>query len=405
MDRLAGQFVRYYDNNRQSWEGVQQLDDALSRSITGTPASFLLVSPQDQILFQKGEEAVPLIKRLGIRQPMERNGKTIAVIYYYDSEVAALSKLRIGLPISILFLLIPSAVLFIGISLGVAWWLSQRFTAPLRQLIAAIDRMGRGEFGVQAAISTRDEYGQVAQAFNEMSRLIQSLEEHRRNLVADVAHELRTPITIIRGKLDLVQQSSRRVEPESLLPLQDELIRLTRLVDDLHLLSLAEAKKLPMDREATDLPKLLNRVVERVSHDFDQKRIRIHVTEEGGISLAYVDPNRMAQVFLNLIVNAVRHTPTEGLITITIREEATGQGDSGYVRIDIADTGPGMDPNHLPYLFDRFYRTDQAQVQSNGGMGLGLAIAKGIVTAHDGTIHVESELGQGTVFIVRLPIS
>ncbi|WP_248924026.1 sensor histidine kinase [Paenibacillus hamazuiensis] len=345
-----------------------------------------------------------LIKRLGIRKPVERQGETIAVLYYYDPEVAMLSKLRIGIPISILFLLVPSAILFIGISVGVAWWLSHRLTAPLSQLLTAIDRLGRGEFGVQATVSARDEYGQVARAFNEMSRLIQNLEDHRRNLVADVAHELRTPITIIRGKLDLVQQSGRRIDPEHLLPLQDEFIRLTRLVDDLHLLSLAEAKKLPMNRETTDLPKLLRRIVERAAYDADQKRIRIHVSCEGEVPLIDIDPNRMTQVFLNLIVNAVHHTPPDGLITITIREEWPGQDETGYVRIAIADTGPGIDPKHLPYIFDRFYRTDEARARNIGGMGLGLAIAKGFITAHNGTIDIESTLGQGTVFTIRLPV-
>ncbi|CAG7657537.1 sensor histidine kinase [Paenibacillus allorhizosphaerae] len=404
LESLSGQLVRYYENHNRSWEGIQRPDGQESNWNIGPSSSLLLLSPQDQILLRTGEEAVSRIKHLGIQKPLRWQGESIAVMYYYDPEVAMLSKLRIGIPISVLFLLIPSAVLFIGISLWVAWLLSKRLTAPLRQLIPVIDRLGKGEYGVRASATARDEYGQVARAFNEMAQLIQALEEHRRNMVADVAHELRTPITIIRGKLDLIQHSGSRIEPESLLPLQDELIRLTRLVDDLHQLSLAEAKKLPIERKATNVCELLRRIVDRMTYDADPKCIRIHMVCEDDLPLIDIDPNRMTQVFLNLIGNAVRYSTPGGSIMITIRAEPPNKGEAGYIRVAVADTGPGIDPQHLPYLFDRFYRANETMAQNRGGMGLGLAIAKGFVTAHHGTIDVESVLGQGTVFTIRLPV-
>lgn len=407
IEALSRSLIRYYSENGGSWRGVKTPEDIENRgNIAGHSASFLLVSRQNEILLRGGMEAEELlIKRLGIRTPLIQGENTIAFLYYYDPEVAMLSKLRFGIPLSVLFLLVPSAVIFIGISLWVAWWLSKRMTAPLRQLIPVIDRLGKGDYGARAPVAAKDEYGQVAQALNEMAAWIQNAEANRRNLVADVAHELRTPITIIRGKLDLAQHSGRLIEPESLLPLQDELIRLTRLVDDLHLLSLAEAGKLPIERKAVNLRELLLRIIDRVTPDADQKRIRIRLECESDLPAVHADPNRITQVFLNLIVNAIRYTPDEGSVTVTVKTEPAGgeDGGSGYVRTAIADTGPGIEPGHLPHLFDRFYRTDEARARHSGGMGLGLAIAKGFVTAHGGTIDVDSVLGLGTRFIVRLP--
>lgn len=344
-----------------------------------------------------------MITALGIRSEVQSGGETIAILYYHDPEVANISKLRTGISSSVTFLLLASALLFVMISLLVAYWLSKRLTTPLRLIVPAIERLGQGELGVQAPVMSKDEYGTVAKVFNNMSKQLHRAEEIRRNLVADVAHELRTPLTIIRGKLDFIQQRGRSIKPESLLPLQDELIRLTRLVDDLHQLSLAEAKKLPLERKPTDLPALLRRIIERMNPEAERKGVKITLTSTTEPATIWVDPYRMTQVFLNLLSNAVRYTPSGGSVNITVKEEKGRNGESDFLRIAIADTGIGIEPEQLPFLFNRFYRTDEARTRNNGGMGLGLAIAKEFVLAHNGTIHVESCPGQGTTFIVTLP--
>ncbi|MBB6735731.1 sensor histidine kinase [Cohnella zeiphila] len=398
LEALAEPLIRYYEDHGRSWEGVGQLRLEESVETKGREISLLLVSPQNQVLLKQGEEGDDrVVRRLGIRKPLLSNGSTVAVLYEYDPDVAMLSKLRYGIPISVLTLLVPSAAAFIVLSLLVAWGLSKRMTSPLRRLMPAIERLGRGDYGVQAPVAVNDEYGQVARAFNEMSLLLRDAEENRRSLVADVAHELRTPITIIRGKLDLLQHGGERIAPENLLPLQDELIRLTRLIDDLHQLSLAEARKLPIERRPTNLCELLRRIVERVGPDAERKGIRMELACEAGFPVISVDPNRMTQVFLNLAVNAVRYTQPNGAVNLTVREEAGG------LRVEVADNGPGIEPRHLPHIFDRFYRADEARARHGGGAGLGLAIAKGYVTAHDGTIEAASSPGQGTTFTVRLP--
>lgn len=323
----------------------------------------------------------------------------IADVYYYDTDVANLTKLRIGTPTSIIILLGGGTVLFVLLCLGAAYWISRRLTAPLRKLVPAIERLGQGEYGVQAPVTSEDEYGRVAVAFNGMSSRLEQSEMVRRNLVADVAHELRTPLTIVRGKLDLLQLSRQPIQPELLLPIQDELIRLTRLVGDLHQLSLAEAKQLPLARKSTDMLDLLRQIQERIEPDADAKNLTLRLTSATEHTSAPVDPSRITQVFLNLFINAIQYTPQGGFIHVTLQEEPA----SGMLRIDIRDTGPGIEEEHLAYLFDRFYRTDEARSRHQGGMGLGLAIAKEFIVSHGGTIQAESQQGQGTTFTVRLP--
>lgn len=391
---LSDLFIDHYEKKGGSWEGVQQLQ--VGRKID-RDAGLLLLSPKGERLYHAGAVPDQSITLFGIRSQIPKEGKTIAFLYYYDPEVAHLSKLRMGIRDSTTVLLIAGATVFVLLSLPVAYWLSKRLTAPLRSMIPAIDRLGQGELGIQVPVVSRDEYGKTAKAFNEMSQQLQQAEEIRRNLFANVAHELRTPLTILQGKLEWIQQRGQPVQPESLLPLQDELIRLNRLVDDLHQLSLAEAKKLPLDQKPTDIPQLLSRIIDRIQPDADRKGVEIRLHCDAGIPSISVDSNRITQVFLNLLTNALRYTPPGGSVKIDITEKKEG------LQIQVSDTGVGIPPEHLPHLFNRFYRTDESRARSRGGMGLGLAIAKEFVMAHHGTIEVESTPDQGTTFIVELP--
>nr|WP_028610894.1 ATP-binding protein [Paenibacillus harenae] len=404
VSELNDLFAGYYASNGHSWDGVESIDVPDNIWKKNGEASFVLLSDDNKLLYRSGEEELEFLKRLGARTLITSGGDMIGMIYYYDPDVGRLSQLRLGVKYSVTVLLIFAAVLFIIISLLVAFWLSRRLTAPIRRLIPFLDKLGKGDFGIQAPIESKDEYGKIAVAFNQMSHQLQRTEDVRKNLVADVAHELRTPLTIIRGKLDLVQQSGQPVEPESLLPLQDELIRLTRLVDDLHQLSLAEARKLPFEFSPTSIPDLLQRIVDRMSLDAEDKQIRVQLTYDEQIPDLSADSNRLTQVFLNLLVNALRYTPSGGTILISVEAVRSADGLNRFVQIKIIDSGIGIPPEQLPYLFNRFYRTDEARARNSGGMGLGLAIAREFILAHNGTIEAESVVGQGSTFIVRLPI-
>lgn len=394
LNDLSQLFVRTYKTTGGSWSEVKQIKLPTKYE----NSSVLLLSTERKLLFRSGETDERIVKRFGVSRKLQSNGKTIGYLYYSDVEVNYLSKLRIGINDSTMVLLFLGAVTFICLSLLVAFWLAKRLTAPLRMLVTSIDRVGEGEFGVQVSIKAKDEYGKVASAFNQMSTQLRQAETARKNLVADVAHELRTPLTIIQGQLDFLQQKNQSIAPQALLPMQDELIRLNRLIDDLHQLTLAEAKKLPLERKPTEIPDLLRRIIHRVNPEAEKKQIKIQLICRQDTTSVFIDRNRMTQVFLNLLTNAVHYTPEYGTIQITI------QADKQFSQIAIADSGPGITPEHLPLLFNRFYRTDEARTRNQGGMGLGLAIAREFVVAHEGTIQVESCVGQGTTFTVQLPL-
>lgn len=402
MDRLTQIILQHYQDHGRSWTGIADLD-LLPQVRTGLPTSLLLISVQDEILYHAGKEQPVLIQRLGLHRPLEWNDERIGRLYYYDQEVAYLSKLRIGIPISVITLLVIGTMIFIAAALMIAYAVSKRLTAPLRRLIPIIERMGQGELGLQAPADWDDEYGQVAKAFNQMSHKLQKIENTRRSMVTDIAHELRTPLTIIRGKLELAQHSGKPIDPIELLPVQDEVIRLGKLVEDLNLLSKAQVDQLPLEMEAVDLPALLAQIADRLSEDAAAQSLTITVHNEPDLPLVQVDPNRITQVFLNLLTNALRYTPKNGRITMKADAVRPPETDIPMIRVTVSDTGPGIKAEHLPHLFDRFYRTDEGRSRSSGGTGLGLAIAKEIVLAHGGTIDVESKLGEGTAFIVMLP--
>lgn len=408
LNQLEEEIEAYYEKHGSSWTSLTPADLARLVPEGRLAPSIGLMDAERRMLAVSDDLPVRLLERLGIHRELSMEGKTIGWVYYYDSDVANLSKLRIGTPISVVFLVGGGAVVFMLLSLGAAFFVSRWLTSPLRRLVPIIDRLGRGEFGFQAPVNSKDEYGKVAQAINGMSAQLARAEEVRRNLVADVAHELRTPLTIIRGKLDLLQQGGGQIQPEHLLPIQDEMIRLTRLVGDLHQLSLAEAGKLPLDLRPTDMGKLLREVVERVSWEAEAKNITLSMKVMGNRSIVSADAERMMQVFLNLLHNAIRYTPEDGRVMLTLRDvdvaSTVNPSPRPMLQIRVQDTGPGVSPEHLPYLFNRFYRTDEARSRHAGGMGLGLAIAKEFVANHLGTLEAESRPGEGTAFIVTLPI-
>jgi two-component system, OmpR family, sensor histidine kinase BaeS len=286
------------------------------------------------------------------------------------------------------------------VALVIGFWLSRKLTSPLRRLITAIDQIGNGDLHFTLPLTSRDEYGKVTEALNRMTADLLRLEEARRHLSADVAHELRTPLTIMQGHLDLLQQREEPVPPAKLLPMQDELIRLGKLVNDLQQLSLAEAGKLPLDKAATDIFELLHKLTEMLRPEAKEKGIQLNLASKLGNSILVVDPHRITQVFYNLIGNAIRYTPRQGEVCIRISEQV-GSGGKEVV-ISVQDTGIGVAAEHLPHLFNRFYRVENDRARVSGGTGLGLAIAKQFIESHGGRITVESKAGSGATFTVFL---
>ncbi|QQE77816.1 ATP-binding protein [Alicyclobacillus sp. SO9] len=396
------QFLRYYYySNGNSWNNLgfllknsRTLHEALRNE------SLTLTDTQNHVIVQT---SVPNVrgKSVQVTEPITSvSGKQVATLTVRDwsKRNQNLFQIEQGLLHSMTTATVLGlfATALVAVLLGA--WLASRITRPLKDMTKAMHKIEEGDLETRLSLDTKDEFGQVASAFNQMIDRLYETEQARRHLVADVAHELRTPLTIMQGKLELIQQGVEPAEPSTLLPIQDEVFRLTSLVQDLHRLSLAEVGQLPLHKVPTNIAQLVERVVEnfQVEADDHDIQLRYESMDDTNIDLR-IDPNRITQVFVNLLGNAMRYTPGEG--TVTVSMNATAES----IAVAVADTGNGIDEEHLSHIFDRFYRAQADRSRETGGTGLGLAIAKEFVEAHNGTIEVESKVGKGTTFTVSLP--
>jgi signal transduction histidine kinase len=270
----------------------------------------------------------------------------------------------------------------------------RRFAAPLGDLIDAAESVEAGNYGVRVRARGPRELRSLATAFNSMSGRLESSERERRRLLADVTHELRTPLTIMQGNLEALLDGVYPADPAHLEPILDETRVLSRLVDDLRTLSLAEAGALTLQREPTDVGQLLTDSVASFRIQTDAAGIELATALDAVLPQAEIDPVRMREVLSNLLSNALRYTPRGG----TVRVGASAA--DGRVRVSVRDSGPGIAAEALPHIFDRFYKSDESR-----GAGLGLAIAKSLVVAHGGEIEATSELGQGTEMRFTFPVA
>ncbi|MDR7584663.1 MAG: ATP-binding protein [Armatimonadota bacterium] len=273
---------------------------------------------------------------------------------------------------------------------------ARRITAPLRRLADAAGRIGAGDLTSTVPAAGDDELGELARTFNAMAADLRRAEEARRRLLADIAHELGTPLAVLQanveGMLDGVVESS----PERLASLHAQIRVLTRLVRDLRDLSLAQQGQLPLDRRAMDLAALTREVVELSRPLAEEKGIALTVHAPGALPVV-ADRDRIAQVLQNLLANALRYTEHGG-VTVAV------QGDAAEGMVEVSDSGPGIPAEELPYVFERFYRVDRSRARATGGAGLGLTIVKTLVEAHGGRVWARSRPGQGSTFGFALPV-
>jgi signal transduction histidine kinase len=268
---------------------------------------------------------------------------------------------------------------------------------PLRSLSAAAKGIAAGDLSHRAGVAGQDEVGQVAHTFNQMADSLQSYETERRQMTAAIAHELRTPLSVIQSNLEAMLDGVLPTDADELVSLHQEARLLNRLIEDLRTLSLTDAEHLRLQMEPVNVGELATQVGERLQLHAGEKGIRLETAVSSPIPLIQADPERLTQILTNLIANALRYTPEGTRVQVSVRAVAGG------VETAVSDNGPGIPPEDLPKLFDRFWRAEQSRSRATGGSGLGLAVAKQLVQAHGGRIWVKSELNRGTRFTFFLP--
>ncbi|MBI4295526.1 MAG: HAMP domain-containing protein [Chloroflexi bacterium] len=298
-----------------------------------------------------------------------------------------------------------AALMAAGAALLLGFVLTRQITKPVFALTAGASKIAGGELSHRVSIDSRDELGTLAQSFNEMAGSLEKAEQSRKRLIADIAHELRTPLTIIEGTINGIIDGVFTPDQEHLGSIKEQTTLLTRLIGDLRDLSLADSGQLKLELAPTDVVALARRKLTQIEPAARQKKIELKLQSHGGLPDVNVDSARMEQVLANLLTNAIRHTSEGGKITVAISKLDKDGTHHPSLLISVADTGEGIAPEHLPYVFERFYRVESSRSRGEGGVGLGLAIVKQMVEAHGGKVWAESEAGKGATFYITLPLS
>jgi len=330
--------------------------------------------------------------------PVDVNGESVGWVHFAD--LPAQDFVLLETPESEFLANVNQAVLLgavvaMLVALLVGVLLARNISRPVREVTAATQVVAEGDLGYQVPVRTKDELGQLAIAFNKMSADLAFSNEQRRQMTADIAHELRSPLSVILGYMEALSAGKLEPNAETFGIMYTKGQHLQHLIDELRTLALADAGELTLTRRPVQPLMLLEHTALAYMVQAQEKDITIQVEARDALPEVQVDAERMSQVLGNLVNNAIRHTPEGGQITLS----AGATVDA--VQLRVGDTGPGIDPADLPHIFDRFYRSDKSR-QQNGESGLGLAIARSIVEAHGSNISVESSPGSGATFIITL---
>jgi len=351
--------------------------DAGKRRIAGSPGKLDLVE------FKRIQSGGEVVGYLGMR-PRQHLTETHQLLFVKQQ------KLTMALVAGVMLL----------ISAAISLPLANRLVLPIRRLAASMHRLASGRFDTRVDVGPEDELGQLARDFNTLALTLENNERARRRYVADISHELRTPLAILRGEIEAIQDGVRQAGPDSMRSLHAEVTRLSRLVDDLYQISLYDIGALTYKKESVDLKEVLEDALDSFGAEFLQKGITlsIELPGAGGLS-AFADPDRLYQLFSNLLDNSLKYTDAGGELSVRLEQR------HGSAVVEFADSAPGVTPEELGRLFDRLYRVENSRNRAMGGAGLGLAICKNIVEAHEGNISALFSPKGGVLIRIELPLT
>ncbi|MCW2276889.1 sensor histidine kinase [Heliophilum fasciatum] len=488
-EQMQDALIDYYLENGESWAGVQQYRFSPPRP-RGRPdrITMALFDQQHQLIttwpaIPPGNDLdINFFARFGVQVPLLVDDHPIGTLWLPSHNPIFIDGIRAKLSVSLINNFLISILLSSAIAIALSYFLANRLTHPLKQLAVAAGEIKKRRFDRRLPVTSGDEIGTVITAFNEMSEELQRGEQVRKNMVADVAHELRTPLTIMEGQLESIQQGLIPATVETVSPIYDEVIRLTRLVGDLRQLTLAEAGQLPLRLMPTDAAAVIQRIVETFAFEAEAQNVTItlHSQDRHSTLDVVADPDRLTQIIVNIVGNALTYSPVGSTIIVGVAQvtlpagaasswldtwlqthvldEAPSKDTSLAPSTDataspghpspsvpgiivwIADEGPGIAPEHLPFVFERFYRGDPSRSRESyapggnsenpsvpltqspdaafsdpfqdhpspaggtiGGTGLGLAIAREFVLAHGGQITAVNRPEKGSCFAFYLP--
>jgi signal transduction histidine kinase len=408
-DRRGAELVenleRYYQTNG-TWAGAEKaiaITIGQQWSENGPPREpfFTLVNKGGQVVFagpgyRMGEQVPPPELERGL--PVEVDGERVGTLVIGRIPIERNPREEEFIRRTNRMLVYSAGgASIVALLLGI--FLSRTLTRPIRELTEATHAVASGMLGQQVSVRSKDEMGELAASFNQMSADLARSTDARKQMTADIAHELRTPLSLILGHAEAVHDGVLPPTRENFEIIREEAFRLEHLVDDLRILSLADAGELSINLQEVPPQKLLKDVQATYQHIARQRDVKIKVDVASDIPMLSIDPVRMTQVLTNVLDNALHHTPEGGQVNLS------AQKVQGGVELAIQDSGPGIEGNDVNRIFERFYRTDPARHRDEGGSGLGLAIAKSIVQAHNGQIWAESAPGQGLKILIRFPVS
>ena len=398
--RVMVELSRYYQFTR-TWEGVQPLVEQWG-SLYGR--RIILTDTRGTVVADSNTEL------LGTTYEADKPGEPMAPMMGMGPPTGILHMLPGNVPdINLTALQITNAtigrfflwgsLLAIAIAILLTFLLSRRILAPVKALTQAARQFGRGDFSRRVESGDKGELGELASSFNSMAEDLERTEKLRRNMVADIAHELRTPLSNLSGYLEAIRDGIVQPDEATIASLNEEAATLARLINDLQDISISDAGELKLIVQPDDVGRLAKDAVTAIQPKAVAKNLAVTADVPPDLPPANIDSHRIRQVLNNLLENAVAHTGTGGRVTVTVRH----RGERIY--LSVADNGEGIPAADLPFIFERFYRVDKSRTRATGGSGLGLTITRRLVEAHGGTIEVESQPGRGSIFTFDVPLA
>jgi two-component system sensor histidine kinase BaeS len=399
-ERLSRPLAQIFITNR-GWAGAAarvgpwiERDELDGRLVLSDTAGRVLYDSAGEL---EGRPVPARMRPLGV--PIVARGSAVGYVAVVPGEEARAAADRAFVR-ALAGIVVAGSLAAVGMALLVAVFVARRLVRPLRELTVGARRLAAGGAHEPIAVPQDAELAELAHAFNAMAAELERQERLRRQMVADIAHELRTPLSVLRLQVESIEDGLVPASPQAVGALGGELDLLGRLVDDLRLLSLADAGQLSLAPQPVGPRDALEAAARAAEARARQGRLTLRVDDPGPLPAVRADPQRLAQILGNLVENALRYTPAGGEIVLSAASASPDR-----VRLSVRDSGPGIPPDELPRVFERFFRADRARARESGGSGLGLAIVQRLAAAHGGSVAVESVVGKGSVFSVIFPVA